>query len=288
MEKKRAVSNVSFADAEFETFESTKNGDLFVHLKSWNEKRLKIIFTNSIRFTFITGGVVSNIWEEMNESSFLNEAIMNIYEKAPVNHCYKVFEIEDIEDVAFIQVVAKKIKVVVNWTLLIINNKNTVSGKEILEVIKLLKGVITMDYVIISGSDELDILIASITEKEGVESKNLGKGNEEFTCAKKPVFLMKKKSTILERNKLIELIPDTMLFHEANFFFSSGYPYPEEWDDSKKEIQKITQTVLTIRIVDSHYIYVYTPYSDVESIIKEKCNVKNIEYNWLENLNPET
>ncbi len=112
MEKKPASPGISFADAEFESFQMyDRENILLIYLTSWDERELRIVFSNPIQFSYKLGDVISVFYEIQEDSTFLNEALLNHYEKIPPSHPFKLFQIWDIKDFPFINVVAESVKV---------------------------------------------------------------------------------------------------------------------------------------------------------------------------------
>ncbi len=112
MNKKIALPFTSFADAEYECLELCKNDTLTVYISSWEEKILKLIFTDTVQFFYSQGDVIKNVFQIVDDTILLKEALSRRYIKIPENHPYKLFQIEDIYDFPFIQVVAESVNVV--------------------------------------------------------------------------------------------------------------------------------------------------------------------------------
>jgi len=109
MNKKAIFQNIDFADSEYD---SCKMSDetLTIYIKSWNEKILQLVFTNTIQFSYKLGDLISEV-SENTKGSFLNEALSLYYETVPSNHPFKLFQIIDISDFPFIKVVAEKVTI---------------------------------------------------------------------------------------------------------------------------------------------------------------------------------
>lgn len=113
MNKITSISNIDFADSEFKSFEfDIDNSSLIVYLNSWDDKIIKCIFFDMIQFVYKPGDVVEGVFEIFEGSDFLEESLKLIYEKRPLNHGYKLFQIKDIEDFSFIEVVAQTVHIV--------------------------------------------------------------------------------------------------------------------------------------------------------------------------------
>jgi hypothetical protein len=112
MDKKRVMSSVSFADSEYKSFHMTEEATLTVYMKSWEEEPFKIVFKHATQFLYRLGDVPKGLYELSNTSSFLEEALSKEYIEIPLDHPYKLFQIEDINDFPFIQVVAESVIVI--------------------------------------------------------------------------------------------------------------------------------------------------------------------------------
>lgn len=112
MNKKLVAKHIDFADSEFDTFELTKDNKLIVYFISWDEKILKVYFFNPIQFSYKLGYHISNIYEVIVKNPFLDEALSRQYVNMPNEHPFKLYQIEDLNDFPFIQVIAEDVKVI--------------------------------------------------------------------------------------------------------------------------------------------------------------------------------
>lgn len=112
MEKKLVAPSIDFADGEFKSFEMTENSKLIVYLKSWKEKNITLIFSSVIQFSYKLGDHLSNIYEISGSSHFLEEALEREYIKVPENHPFKLYQIHDISDFPYVEVVAERVEVI--------------------------------------------------------------------------------------------------------------------------------------------------------------------------------
>jgi hypothetical protein len=110
MNKKRVTSPVSFADSGYKSFYMTEDATLTICMKSWQEEPFKIVFKHAIQFMYKLGDVPNGLYE-LDHTLFLNEALQLEYIKVPSNHPYKHFQLEDISDFPFIQVIADSVTV---------------------------------------------------------------------------------------------------------------------------------------------------------------------------------
>jgi hypothetical protein len=113
MNKKRAAPTIDFADSRYKLLHLLEDETLIIYLDSWQESPLKIIFKNTIQFCYKVGDVSKNLYEILDPSPFLAEALSHEYKDVsiPTNHPYKLFQLEDIGNFPFIQVVAESVEV---------------------------------------------------------------------------------------------------------------------------------------------------------------------------------
>jgi len=112
METKVKVAKVSFADARFKSFDMNENYDLTIFLNSWDEKMLRVVFYHTIQFSFKLGDVTQQLYQILGNNSFFEEALNREYVKAPEDHPFKMFQIHDIDDFPYIEVVAERVEVI--------------------------------------------------------------------------------------------------------------------------------------------------------------------------------
>jgi hypothetical protein len=112
MNKILAAEHIDFADSEYKSFHMSEDDILTLYLKSWDAKSLKIVFSQVIQFLYKLGDLSKDLYQSSNESAFLNAALSEKYIKIPLNHPYKLFELEDIHGFPFIQVVAESVNVI--------------------------------------------------------------------------------------------------------------------------------------------------------------------------------
>lgn len=80
---------------------------LIIYLTSWNEKELRIIFLELLQFCYKQGSIISNFYEIKENTPFFKEALSHQYVKLSPDQPYKLFQIWDIDDFPFIEVVAR-------------------------------------------------------------------------------------------------------------------------------------------------------------------------------------
>ena len=111
MNKILAAKGIDFADSEYKSFQMSEDYNLTIYLESWDAKKLRLVFTHAIRFSYKLGDGVVNLYEVENNTSFLNEALLQMYIDIPANHSYKLFQLEDLHHFPFIEIVAEKVEV---------------------------------------------------------------------------------------------------------------------------------------------------------------------------------
>jgi len=117
MSKKRAAPNISFADSELRSYEWSARecnlGNLLIiYFNSWDNKTLKCTFTDPIQFSHLSGDCVEDLYQNLKITPFLEEALSRNYIKVPIDHPYKLFQVEDIDEFPFIQVVAQNVEII--------------------------------------------------------------------------------------------------------------------------------------------------------------------------------
>ena len=111
MNKKLAAPNIDFADSQFHSFQ-LDNETLIIYISSWNERTLRLTFSNVIHLSYQPADFIKDLYEESEDSPILKNALLNKYGKLIENHPFKSFQIEDIDDCLFIGVVAESVQVV--------------------------------------------------------------------------------------------------------------------------------------------------------------------------------
>lgn len=112
MNKKPIHENISFCDATYKALRMDEN-TLIVILNSWDENEIHLSFQSTIQFVYKLGDIVEGVYMINGEPEFLREAVSLEYEKIPQIHQFYLFQITDIYDFPFIEVVAKGSSVIV-------------------------------------------------------------------------------------------------------------------------------------------------------------------------------
>ena len=100
------VSSIDFADSEYGSCELTYE-HLIIRITSWDNKKITILIQDPIQFSYKPSDFIQGFFEHTGSSPFLDEALRLKYERIPENHSYKLFQMLDISDFPFIEVVAQ-------------------------------------------------------------------------------------------------------------------------------------------------------------------------------------
>ena len=111
MKTKKPASNVDFADSMYKSFIMNEDYELTIHMINWEELPLKVVFKNTIQFSFSEGDFPKNLFEIEELTDFFKEALIREYGLIPTQHLFRLFHIEDIKGNPFIQVVAESVMV---------------------------------------------------------------------------------------------------------------------------------------------------------------------------------
>jgi hypothetical protein len=104
------ASNIGFEDASFRSCEIF-NKTLQVYLNSWDNKTIKMTFSNTIQFMYKINSFIAGAYEKKEETSFFKDALLLRYKKIPEDHPFKLFVLIDIENNTFFEVIAEKVLV---------------------------------------------------------------------------------------------------------------------------------------------------------------------------------
>ena len=108
MDNKIVFQNFDFADSEYKSYNMSENSVLTINMYTWQEVPFKIVFKDTIYFSYELGDGIENVYEVPDNAQFFYGALLRNYtEKPPLDHPYKGFEIRDLYDFAFIKIVAE-------------------------------------------------------------------------------------------------------------------------------------------------------------------------------------
>jgi len=110
MDNTIVFSNFDFADSTYKSLSLSENYILTIDMHTWQEIPFKLIFENVIYFLFNNGDFPKNLHKVAENSQFFINAVAKQYvEKPPTDHPYKGYELKDISDFAFIEIVAESV-----------------------------------------------------------------------------------------------------------------------------------------------------------------------------------
>lgn len=99
--------DIGFADSNIVSYRS-KNENVVITLKCWNEKVLELEFVESILVLITNSWNISDICE-ITESILLDKVLSQAYEIIPKNHEYRIFQFIDNSDNPAIEVISKQL-----------------------------------------------------------------------------------------------------------------------------------------------------------------------------------
>ena len=106
MENKKSMDyKIGFSDSEILSYHSKEN-NLIIFLKCWNEKILQFEFVECVLFLILNSWNISDICETTN-SSLMEKALIKVYEEVPPKHDYKLFQFIDNDADPVVEVVCK-------------------------------------------------------------------------------------------------------------------------------------------------------------------------------------
>lgn len=101
---------IDFADSEFKScYLDRINDNLIVYLNSWDDNLIKIVFLNTLHFSFKWGDIVNGLYQ-IDKDEFYRESIA-CYGEIPKSLEFSRFSIIDIQDSEFFKVVAEDVVV---------------------------------------------------------------------------------------------------------------------------------------------------------------------------------
>lgn len=106
--KKWLFEDINFADSEYHSLEFEGN-NLRLTLIAWDEQKINLIFSDTIQFVYKLGDITQGIVEIFDNKDFLEEGLIRNYEKIPLDHPYHLFQILDIYDYPYIEIVAANV-----------------------------------------------------------------------------------------------------------------------------------------------------------------------------------
>lgn len=144
------------------------------------------------------------------------------------------------------------------WYLIIIEDLEDLPGKNICQVIQLLLKFKEIKYVI------LDYI-------EGAAHGGL-------------ISLLKnKEDTVMNLETLLEILPHIIQFDWGDFYLFKAPPLNWKNLNHMTYADMVIQSDTTIRAVDDHYIYIYTPYIEILNLLENSFKIESIKQDLLEN-----
>jgi hypothetical protein len=110
MKKKEIEYKTSFADGEILSYHKDEKGFLVIKFRLWNEKIIRISFSDTIRFC---DNNMNNISEFvlLEENNFFKEALDMMYAEVPNNPAYKHYCFMNLDGNPSIHIVAADMQI---------------------------------------------------------------------------------------------------------------------------------------------------------------------------------
>lgn len=113
MNRNIVFPNIDFADSEFSSITiSEKQNYARITLISWDNRELEITLVNPILCSYQLGDVVANFYEALEPTKILEKAIAENYETPPPTHPFKLFQLVDVQDFSFVEIVAESASII--------------------------------------------------------------------------------------------------------------------------------------------------------------------------------
>ncbi|MFZ0564942.1 MAG: hypothetical protein WAM28_01950 [Chlamydiales bacterium] len=90
---------------------SRKKNELVVEIQAWNLCKVNITFIEPLYFIDRGCQFVTEFCELMSDSPFLEEVLKNNFEQLPQNHCYRLFQLLDLDEKPALEIVCRDIAV---------------------------------------------------------------------------------------------------------------------------------------------------------------------------------
>lgn len=145
------------------------------------------------------------------------------------------------------------------WNLITIDDPSYISGKSTYNIIKLILKSINFSFVILDNIE--------------------GSGKEWLIAS-----LQRKKNIPIKINDFLKLLKDVKQFDWGDFFLFKTYP--NYWNNIDDVLYPavIAKTDTTIRVIDNQYFYIYTPFQEIASVLKEHYEIESIRTDALDKL----
>lgn len=103
------IAKVGFADSELLQY-SSSGDELVILLKLWDERHVVVTFRGVSRVLCHVSRWVAEFSELSSESSFLGDALEEMYEIRPDSHPYRHYQFLGVEGESVIEVVAESVE----------------------------------------------------------------------------------------------------------------------------------------------------------------------------------
>jgi len=110
MSKHEVQTSVSFADGKVLACERT-GSTVLVHVKTWNEKLLRVHFNDAQALFDLMPGEISGLYYHESETELMRRALKYTHEEFPIQHAYKHFVFTNNDDEPCLEVVAAQIEI---------------------------------------------------------------------------------------------------------------------------------------------------------------------------------
>lgn len=100
-------SNILLSDSIFNTFSMLEDSTLVVQMSDWQELPFRIIFYNTIKMLYKQGDHPKELCIGNEDSEFFVDALLDYYGFSKKDHNLKLYQIEDIDDIPLLTVVAE-------------------------------------------------------------------------------------------------------------------------------------------------------------------------------------
>lgn len=103
---KKIVTSIDFGNSKYKSFEADFY-NLILCIKLWNNKNVKIDFTNPIKFIYKIDFEIEGLYEPEEETTLLSEALASYYVEVPSYHRFKNYIFLGIDGYPIFEVIAE-------------------------------------------------------------------------------------------------------------------------------------------------------------------------------------
>ncbi len=105
---KKIIEHIDFADSAYHSIK-TDGSKVIVLLTSWDGRMIKLTFSDVIQFVYKLCDGTQEIVESNDQTVFFQEALKKRYGTIPSHHPYLLYQILDLDDYPYIEIVAKRV-----------------------------------------------------------------------------------------------------------------------------------------------------------------------------------